>query len=151
MDSVENPVQLPPDVMKLLLNDKVDFPEGEKESFHCSGSERTPVSTEEPKKQVLCTALHLSSSPDMDYLVIGIGGLRGAHIVPFWIFHVGPTGPILLFKTRSDALTIGSRKYRGYRELVATFVFGAGATVRDEHYRYDGRGYKLFSAEETHN
>jgi hypothetical protein len=152
MDSVENPAQLPPDAMKLLLSDKVDFPNGENDAFRCTDREHPPAIAGEPEDQILCTALPLSSSPGKDYLVIGVGRLSGAHIVPFWIIHVGPDGPILLFKTRSDALSIRSRKYRGYGELVATFIFGAaGATIRDERYRFDGKRYKLFSAQETHN
>ena len=143
--SLKHPVQLPPEVLQLLTNDKEDFPKGTPEGLRCSDHEHSP-NANEPQEQILCTTLHLSSSPGTDYLIIGVGALRGAHIVPFWIIHRGTEVPVLYFKTRADALTILSSTNNGYRELVATFVYGAGARIRDERYRFNGKSYKLFSS-----
>jgi hypothetical protein len=149
-DSVQNAVQLPADARALLTSDREDFPNGTPKHLRCSGIEHPPKAGE-PEEQLLCTTLHLSSSSGKDYLVIGVGGLRGAHIVPFWIIHQGPHEPAIVFKTRADALTILSSVHNGYAELVATFMYEAGARIRDERYRFDGKSYKLFSSRETRN
>src|SRR3982750_2563957 len=76
--------------------------------------EEYPSPGSELKEQILCTTLRLSASSGTDYLIIGVGTLRGAHIVPFWIVHESVNGPEVLFKTRSDALTILSSTHNGY-------------------------------------
>jgi hypothetical protein len=150
-DSIHNPVQLPADVLTLLTSDKEDFPNGAPEHLQCSDHEKYPTQGDDPSEQLLCTTLPLPSSLGKDYLIIGVGALRGAHIVPFWIIHNEIGGPVLLLKARADGLEILSTIHNHRHELVVTSVFQAGATVRDEYFRFDGKSYKLFSSKETHN
>lgn len=151
IDSIHNPVQLPSDALTLLKKDKDDFPNGASEHLRCSDHDEYPSQGNAPREQILCTTLPLSSASGTDYLIIGVGALRGAHILPFWIIHKEAGGPVLLFKTRADALTILPSAHNGHRDLVATFIFGAGATIHDEHFLFDGKTYKLLPTEETHN
>jgi hypothetical protein len=150
-DSVEHPVQLPPQAMTLLVNDKQDFPDGPPHDLHCNDKEKSVDNWEDAIPQILCTKLPLSSASDKDYLVIGVGGLRGAHIIPFWIIHQSANGATLLFKDRSDDLTILPNRYHGYRKLEVIRVFQAGAIIVTDRYRFDGSKYVRFSSHETHN
>ena len=98
-NSVQHPVQLPPQAMTLLVNDKQDFPDGPPRDLQCTDKEKPVDNWEDAIPQILCAKLPLSSTSDKDYLVIGVGGLRGAHIIPFWIIHQGSNDATLLFKT----------------------------------------------------
>jgi hypothetical protein len=124
-EALKHPVQLPKEVLTLLATDTEDFPHGSK--------------------------LPLFSVKGSDYLIIGVGSLRGAHIVPFWIFHQGSSGTSLLFKTRSDDLTVLTRSYNGYPELESTWIYQAGGRIVTERYRFNGKTYVRFSTRETHN
>ncbi|MGF7183559.1 hypothetical protein [Tunturiibacter psychrotolerans] len=146
INSIHNPVQIPSDALTVLKNDKDDFPNGASEHLRCSDHEKN-----EPSEQILCTTLPLSSSPGTDYLIIGVGDLRGAHIVPLWIIHTEIGTPVLIFKTHADTLTILPSAHKGHRDLMATFIFGAGTTIQYEHFLFDGKSYKLSSTKETHN
>lgn len=150
-DSVQHPVQLPAQAVTLLVNDQQDFPEGRPADLHCTGKENYPGYGKDPMPQILCTKLPLSSASGTDYLVIGTGSLAGAHIVPFWIIHQGSNGATLLFKDRSDDLTVLPTRYHGYPELEVIRVFQAGATIVTDRYRFDGIEYVRFSSRETHN
>jgi hypothetical protein len=110
-ETVANFVQLPQTVLALLLNDKEDFPNGPPSNLSCEDHEQPGP---EPRPELLCGKLTLSSQTGTDYLVIGVGDLRGAHIVPFWLFHQDTNGASLLLKTRSDQIEIMSKRFNGY-------------------------------------
>jgi len=143
-DPFKNPVQLPPEALALLTSDKEDFPDGPPKNFHCDDQEQLH-NKDEPAEQILCTKLPLSSSGEENYLVIGVGALRGAHIVPFWLIHQSNGKATILFKTRADALTVLPNSYNGYREIAATFIYGAGASIETDRFRFKGKTYKRIS------
>jgi hypothetical protein len=146
-ESVADFVKLPQGVLALLLNDKEDFPNGPPLNVHCEDHEQAG---DEPRPEILCRRLPLSSQTDTNYLVIGVGGLRGAHIVSFWLFHQDGSGASLLFKTRSDQLEISLKHTNGYAEVRSTWVEGAGATIVTDTFHFNGRAYVRYHRQTQH-
>jgi len=140
-------VQLPQSVLVLLLSDKEDFPNGDAANLRCEDHEQAG---DEPRPEILCRRIPVSSQPGENYLVMGVGGLRGAHIVPFWLFHRDDHGASLLFKTRSDQLAITPKMFNGYAEIRSTWIMGAGATIVTDSFRFDGKSYVRYHRQTQH-
>lgn len=146
-DRVADFVQVPQSVLVLVLDDREDFPDGPPPGLHCDDREQAG---NEPRPEILCRKLRLSSQPGENYLVIGVGGLRGAHIVPFWLLHRDRRGASLLFKTRSDQIEIVPKLFKGYAEVRSTWIEGAGATIITESFRFDGSRYVKYRSQTQH-
>jgi hypothetical protein len=146
-ESVSEFVRLPDSVLALLLNDKEDFPDGPPSNVHCEDHEQA---TQEPRPEILCRKLSLSSKAGESYLVIGVGDLRGAHIVPFWLFHKDVRGASLLLKTRSDQIDITPKQFNGFSEVRSTWIQGAGATIFTDSFRFDGTKYVRYHRQTQH-
>jgi hypothetical protein len=146
-DRVADSVHLPESVRALLLNDKEDFPDGPPANLHCEDHEGAGP---EPRPEILCRKLALSSQAGTDYLVIGVGDLRGAHIVPFWLFHQDDSGASLLLKTRSDRIEITPKRFNGYAEVRSTWIQGAGSNIVTDSYRFNGKTYVRYRRETQH-
>jgi len=129
-------VQLPHSVLALLLNDKEDFPDGSPSDLRGEDHEE---SGPEPRPEILCRKLTLSLQTGTDFLVIGVGNLRGAHIVPFWLFHQDESGASLLLKTRSDQIEIMPKRFNGYPEVRSIWIQGAGALIVTGTFRFNER------------
>ncbi len=140
-------VQLPQSALVLLLNDKEDFPNGPPSNVRCEDHEQAG---DEPRAEILCRKLPLSSQDGTNYLVIGVGGLRGAHIVPFWLFHQDDGGASLLLKTRSDQLDIMPNRFNGYAQVRSTWILRAGATIVTDSFRFNGKNYVRYRRETQH-
>lgn len=147
-DNVPNFVQLPQDVLRLLLNDREDFPSGQPLVERCENREQAGSHPIRP--EILCTKVHISSQSGDNYLIIGVGGLRGAHIVPFWLFHHDAKGASLLLKTRSDQIDIIPTQFQGYAEIRSTWIMGAGATTVTDSFRFNGLKYVRFHRQMQH-
>lgn len=145
-DQVDHFADLPPDGLALLRNDREEFPDGPPTNLRCTDHELDAW-----KEQVLCRIVPLSPIPGTNYLVIGVGALRGAHIVPFWIIHQDSHGTSILFKTRSDAISVLPKTTNGFRELSSNWVRQAGAIVFTSHYRFNGKTYVEYSSTTTRN
>jgi len=143
-DPFKHPVQLPPEALTLLTSDKEAFPDGSPKGFRCNDQEQFDNSGE-PKAQILCTTLPLSSAQGTNYLVVGVGSLRGAHIVPFWLIHQSNGKASILFKTVADDLTVLPNSYNGYREIEAIWIYEAGARIETDRFRFKGNTYKRIS------
>jgi hypothetical protein len=131
-------VQLPKSILALLLSDKEDFPDRSSSTVQCQDREHLDG---EPRPEILCRRLPLSSQPGENCLVIGVGDLRGAHTVPFWLLHHDRRGDSLLLKTRSDRIEIGPKHFNGYAEVKSTLIEGAGATIVTDSFHFDGTKY----------
>jgi len=107
-------------------------------NLHCEPHEQV---ANEPQPQILCRKLSLSSEPGDDYLIIGVGGLPGAHIVPLWLFHRNGNDVSRLLKTRSDQIEILPKRFNGYAEGRSTWIEGAGSTIVTDSFRFDGKRY----------
>lgn len=117
-DRVEDFVQLPSDVLNLVLQDKESFPD--RSSVRCEDHEQTG---DKPRPEILCRKVLLSGHGE-DYLVMGVGDLRGAHIVPFWLLHKDEKGAALIWKTASDQIEITPNRFNGYKEVRSTWIYG---------------------------
>lgn len=146
-DKVADFVQLPESVLHALASDKEDFPDGAPKNLHCEQHEQAG---DEPRPEILCRKLSLSSEPGENYLIIGVGDLRGAHIVPFWLFHRSHDMVSLLLKTRSDQIDILPNRFNRYAEVRSTWIQGAGATIVTDRFRFDGKRYVRYNRQTQH-
>ncbi len=140
-------VEIPPNVLKLLLSDREDFPVGPPSNIHCVDHEQPGGGV---RPQILCRSVPLSSQSGENYLVIGVGGLRGAHIVPFWLFHMDGHGVSLLFKTRSDEIEITPNLFNGYADVRSTLIESAGATIVTDSFRFNDGKYVQYHRQTQH-
>jgi hypothetical protein len=140
-------VQLPGSALLILLKDKEAFPDGMPSDLRCEDHEQ---SGDKPRPELLCRRLPLSQHPGEDYLVIGVGDLRGAHIVPFWLIHQDERGASLLFKSSSDQIEIMRNRFNGYAEVRATWIQRAGATIVTDSFRFDGKKYVRYRGQTQH-
>jgi hypothetical protein len=146
--ALEHPIELPADAVAAIAADKSEFPDGPPRDLGCKSHERYP---HKPAGQLLCTKLLLSHDSATSYLIVGVGSLRGAHIVPYWIVRRTSRGYALVFKARCDSLAVLSDRYKGYRELEATWIQQSGANNLVVRYRFDGKSYVKFSSQQTHD
>ena len=141
-------VRLPESVLVALTNDKQDFPDGMSQNLQ---RERHEQVGDEPRPEILCRRLSLSSEPGENYLIIGVGGLRGAHIVPFWLFHRSHDTVSLLLKTRSDQIDILPKQFNGYAEVRSTWIQRAGTTIITDSFRFNGEKYVRHNRQTQHH
>jgi hypothetical protein len=144
--ALDHPVEAPTSVLTAITTDKDEFPDGPPRKLRCRSHEGYP---QKPAPQLLCTRLSLSRVSAATYLIVGVGSLRGAHIVPFWIVRRAARGDSVVFKAKCDALAVLTNRDKGYRELEATWITQSGASILTARYRFDGKAYVKFSSQET--
>ena len=94
-----------------------------------------------PVAWISTSEIHLHSAAETDYLVMGVGHLRGANIVPFWIFSPTKNGFRLILHESAGDLKILSTRTQNYRDIqLDAIIRGAVSTL---HYRFDGTAYRL--------
>jgi hypothetical protein len=145
--ALRHPIDLSPTAIAAIAADKDAFPNGLPRDLHCKARERYP---HRPTAQLLCTKLPLAHDASDNYLIIGVGSLRGAHLVPYWIVRQSSRGDKLIFKAKCDNLAILHDRFNKYRELDATWIQQAGANILDVRYGFDGKSYVKLSSQESH-
>ena len=75
-----------------------------------------------------------------DLIVMGIGGLRGAHVVPFWVFRRTTAAYVLVLGTGGDGLSVTKRRWKNFREIQA--INQTAGKVTTTTYRFDGNQYR---------
>jgi hypothetical protein len=100
--------------------------------------------SELPAQWLLASEIHLGPPGELNLIVMGIGGLRGAHSVPFWVFRKKREGYDLVLSTGGDSLKVLNARSNGYRTIKAYNVGQAGRTLTTAAYRFDGRRYQEY-------
>jgi hypothetical protein len=95
--------------------------------------------------------IHLDGPNEIDLIVVGTGGLRGAHIVPFWVFRKKQTGYELVLATGGDALSVLKTRWKGFRDINGYGIGLAGAEITTVTYRFDGQRYQEFKTKTEQN
>jgi hypothetical protein len=97
-----------------------------------------------PAEWLLASEIHLDGPHEVDLIVMGTGGLRGAHIVPFWVFRKKQAGYELVLATGGDGLSVLKTRWKGFREINALGIGLAGREIYTTTFRFDGERYQKF-------
>jgi hypothetical protein len=122
----DQPAQVPDEVLEILRRVKNAAP------------------NELPAQWLLASEIHLGPPSELDLIVMGIGGLRGAHSVPFWVFRRKTGGYDLVLSTGGDSLKVLNARSNGYRTIKAYNVGQAGRTLTTATYRFSGGRYQEY-------
>lgn len=136
-DGVGNAIAIPPEVSALLAKDKVV---GEV----LADENVTPTNL--PASWFSAAQVHLGTKSSKDVIVMGEGLLRGANIIPFWVFVHDGEGFRLALTVRALDLEVKRTRSHGYLDLEANAA--TARTVKTVRFRFDGNEYKE-SSEKT--
>lgn len=140
-DKITDMVQIPDSVRHVLLSDDEDFPNGQQKNLHCDDHESADSGS---APVILCKKLGSSAQAGDVYLVIGVGSLRGAHILPFWIIRQDANGASLLFKTRSDGLDVSPKQFNGLPQIESFWIMNGGHALYTDSFRFDGKKFARY-------
>jgi hypothetical protein len=132
-DSVQTPIVIPPAIRKLLAADESVKDLAHSEKIRPEGF---------PDSWFSASAVHLSSKPLEDVLLVGRGPMHGANITQFWVFCATPDGHRLVLQTGAHDLYVTRRFSNHYREI--DLLSATGIAVHNVSLRYDGDAYKPF-------
>jgi len=104
-----------------------------------------------PSGWLLASEIHLDGPNEIDMIVMGTGGLRGAHAVPFWVFRKKQASYELVLATGGDGLSVLKTRWKGLREINAFGIGLAGAEITTTTFRFDGQRYKKFQTKTESN
>lgn len=100
-------------------------------------------------KDLLASAVHLDGSTEEELVVIGVGGLRGAHNVPFWVLQQTNQTYRVLLDARGDGLKILNTTWQGYRVIEIYNLIARD--LQTTTYRFDGERYRRFGKTSSSN
>jgi hypothetical protein len=128
--SVKKPVPMPKAVWDIL---KADGPVPDT-------LEREHISPHTiPASWFLVSAIHLSSAQKPDYIVMGEGPLRGANVIPFWVFCATDSGYALVLTAPAFGLTVKSTRWKGHRNIELDSA--TAVQISTVLLRFDGERY----------
>lgn len=130
VDSMENPVPIPDDVLSILKKD-----EGVLNILESDGIPSTSLSL----LWFTAAAVHLHSPSQTDLIVMGIGELRGGNVNRFWVFRSAAHGYELVLNDSTHDLFVKNTRWKGYRdiELVSMTAVDVSTTLC----RFNGHEY----------
>ncbi len=129
-DITKEPVSVPKSVLTILAKDK-----------HVQGLlEDENIQPEKiPSSWFLAGTVHLSSHPKTDLVVMGVGPLRGANVVTFWVFCATVHGYELVLTAPAHDLIVKNTRWKGHYEI--TLMSATAKEVFTVWYRFDGKRY----------
>jgi hypothetical protein len=104
-----------------------------------------------PAEWLLASKIHLDGPNEIDLIVMGTGGLRGAHVVPFFVFRKKEGRYELVLSTGGDGLSVLNTKWHGFREISAYGIGFAGRETTTVTFRFDGQQYQKFKEKTESN
>lgn len=132
---VQRPVSLTPEVVRILL---ASHPA--KETFEIlNDSEK-----QDPSKLFQAAEVHLSSSEEVDLIVIGLGPMRGTENLWFWVVRSFRKNPQVILFSGGDTLEVTDKKTHGYKDI--GIVWMSLAETETTVYQFDGMFYKMRTA-----
>ena len=112
---------------------------------------RKAAPEELPTEWLVASEIHLDGPNEIDLIVVGTGGLRGAHIVPFWVFRKKQAGYEMVLATGGDGLSVLKTRWKGFREINALGIGLAGQEITTTTFRFDGQRYQKFKTKTESN
>jgi len=130
-DSIQHPVSLSPEVLKVLL---ASHPA--KETFEIlNDSEK-----HDPSQLFQAAEVHLSSSNEVDLVVIGLGPMRGAENRWFWVVRSANKNPQVILFSGGDSLEVTDKKTHGYKDIGVVWM--SSLETETSIYQFDGTFYE---------
>jgi hypothetical protein len=115
------PVRLPEGVLEILRKTSVATPE------------------QMPDDWLLASEIHLGGSTETDLIVMGIRGLRGVHLAPFWVLRKTSAGYELVLSTGGDGLAVSKIQRNGFRMIQVGNL--TAVSLSTTIYEFDGHHY----------
>jgi hypothetical protein len=129
-DSIQHPVSLSPEVLKVLL---ASHPA--KETFEIlNDSEK-----HDPSHLFQAAEVHLNSSNEVDLVVIGLGPMRGAETRWFWVVRSARKNPEVILFSGGDSLEVTDKKTHGYKDIGVVWM--SSLETETAVYQFDGTSY----------
>ena len=91
---------------------------------------------------LLASEVHLDGAEEIDLVLMGVRGLRGAHSVPYWLFRKNKNGYDLLLSTGGDSFKILPTKWKGH--CVIEVLNHTVDQVTKALFRFDGQRYREY-------
>jgi len=132
---VKKPVPIPEAVLAILRKDEQVRAVLEDENIP---SEKIPLSW------FSASAVHLSRPEQMDLVVMGVGPLRGANVITFWVFSAVARGYELVLMAPAHDLIVKDARWKGHRDI--ELVSLTAAEISTVLVRFDGESYKEYKA-----
>jgi len=138
-DGVKKPIPIPEAVLATLKQDE----------HICSVLEYENISAEKiPASWFSASAIHLNRPDQLDLVVMGIGPLRGANVITFWVFATTARGYELVLMAPAHDLIVKNTRWKGYREI--ELVSMTALEISTVLVRFDGERYKEYRARSEH-
>ena len=138
-DGVKKPVPIPKAVLATLKRDE----------HICNVLEYENISAEKiPASWFSASAIHLNRPDQLDLVVMGVGPLRGANVITFWVFAATASGYELVLMAPAHDLTVKNTRWKGYREI--ELVSMTAVEMSTVLVRFDGERYKEYKARSEH-
>ncbi len=123
---VKRPVPIPMDVLAALRNDVIVQSVLEDQKIP---AEKTPPSW------FSASAIRLSGPDQVDLVVMGVG-MRGYHMIEFWVFRATAHGHELVLNAPARDLRVENTRWHGYRDITFTSAMGEQIWCRFDGERY---------------
>ena len=139
---VQKPIDLPSEVMQLLIADK--------DVREVLDGERT-ATNKVPSDWYSATEVQLAPNATPSIIVIGHSPIGGAHAAWFWIFQSTQNHWRVVLHAVGDELSVLNRSTAGAFDMEASYF--TASTIYEWIYRYDGQRYRLSKTEkeQTHH
>ncbi|HEV2136817.1 MAG TPA: hypothetical protein VGR47_21535 [Terracidiphilus sp.] len=137
-EGVQRPAAIPQSVLDILAKD---------DGVRNLMEDEDPPLKSIPASWFSASEVHLAGPNEKDLIVVGVGELRGANVVTFWVFRPVAGGYELVLTGASHDLAVKKTRWKGYREIELS-----GATAVEffsTTFRWDGTKYVNFR-EESH-
>jgi hypothetical protein len=130
-DTIEHPASLSPEVLKVLL---ASHPA--KETFEILNESEK----HDPSQLFQAAEVHLTSSNEVDLVVIGLGPMRGAENRWFWVVRSANKTPQVILFCGGDSLDVTDKKTHGYKDIGVVWM--SSLETETSVYQFDGTFYK---------
>jgi hypothetical protein len=131
-ESVQVPVAIPQGIRKNLAGDEMVR---EATSYDHIDPEEFPAAW------FSASMVHLGSSIEEDFVLVGRGPMVGANITQFWVFRATTRGYRLVLQASAHDLIVMNKVRNGFREI--ELLSATGIAVRTVLLRFDGERYKV--------
>jgi hypothetical protein len=132
---VQHPVNLSPEVLRVLL---ASHPA--KETFEIMNDSEK----HDPSKLFQAAEVHLNSSDEVDLVVIGLGPMRGAESLWFWVVRSARKSPEVILFSGGGSLEVTDKKTHGYKDIGVVWM--SSSETETTVYQFDGMFYRMRTA-----
>ena len=127
---LENPIAIPPDVLKLLLSTK----EGKEGMARATNAQK-----QTPAQMFRASEIHLRAADETDLVVEGISPMASGDHEWFWIVRPAGKKPKIILFAGGSSLEVQDSRTNSYRDINS--VWSSPKETLVSIYKFDGRKY----------